>query len=1258
MNTKNTQSQPQSLALHSSEGKSWTLNGEPLDGVQSVAALLKAIAKAKQPVTKLVIGNLEKDKRASLQLPAEFAEHLATSFPALTHLHLWGIDDLPGLTTLPDTLQELDVRNCQAFAQLPMLPATLVVLSLEGLPGLAGLTLPSGKFEALVDLSLRGCSNLPERDINAVLTKAPILELLDLSECSVEHVVGQGTANWPSTKLCDIRLNDCQNLASVPKNWPFPLRRLEIQNNNKLSEIPPLVDTKFDYLNLQNASVLTIGVEKLGRPRTLILYGSAIGINKELKGASENENVAKAVYTELDARVQGTVEELELKVIVLGNGCSGKTSLVKTWRYGTELFDKDIQSTHGILLWNKDLPIQLEGKSKTAKLSIWDFAGQDLYHNTHRLFLQSRAIYLICDTEHGDGADAEHDTIHKNGLADGEDSVHPVSYWRDYVASLQERGTNTVPPMAFVKTKVDRKDKPTRVIEGHEGLPAFAVSACTAKGLEDLEKWIRTEAENLFADSEQRQISQAIYNIKQAIQPLINANNKKYDEAYAAMKPGDHYEPVDSPNPWLTRKEFDEEVRKHAHNTPYANDPDSVLTLLHRSSFLYYNNQYLKDYVMLDQRWAVAGIYAVLRPNGGAWINLKARGGRFTHADLRDWVWDKAGYKAEHQKMFIEFMRACEICFEFKSDYETRSRETEYLVPAALPKEPQKRQEAIETRGLANQVGEPLAIGTSTEKLSRVDVVKLLVALGKEWRTFGLFWQWGGQFVSFGKGGNSSTYVHFDWQPHSPGSFAGTLMVKQYGPDTAFTDKVLDVCREELWGRRFKVPTVRYEVVASFSYERDQTEVKEVSFSREMENVTDENRRQSINAKEETTILGGIAGGISLFSSKFFKIFRTLLGSPVEDSRSRYEENKEVTEAILAAHYDLRHSSMRMRDLKEEHLPARTKAEEVAKTSLERAERAITVGISFAGDAPDEFPSFDGDWRQLPTGSKERWPLALRSALRAKHFKVEDYRVEQSRPQHEKQQARKAYLDMLTDADFIVVILSDKYLKSQWCMYELWRIRGRMSKAEGDSQRYDVPTQDEKLLRIGALGDASKIKSSSNNGAEARTAFRKHWVAERQGFMGIVKKSVVTDENDVHALIVAEEAYPFYEWYRFVANSPALETLANAFMNKWSLVELGADVAEIELEKWVSEITQLCDLPEKLLDSCLYVYQKSVAEKNLSKKAALLSRSKELFMAAMRAAPDFVDMKTALSHSLAHVSEELDTLRLKLADEIASRNKP
>jgi hypothetical protein len=74
---------------------------------------------------------------------------------------------------------------------------------------------------------------------------------------------------------------------------------------------------------------------------------------------------------------------------------------------------------------------------------------------------------------------------------------------------------------------------------------------------------------------------------------------------------------------------------------------------------------------------------------------------------------------------------------------------------------------------------------------------------------------------------------------------------------------------------------------------------------------------------------------------------------------------------------------------------------------------AVEIGVSFAGDQPGPVKS----WRDLPDASIEKWPLALAAALREMHFKVEEYRDEQSRAEHDKQPGRKAYLDRLASRD-------------------------------------------------------------------------------------------------------------------------------------------------------------------------------------------------------------------------------------------------
>jgi small GTP-binding protein len=79
----------------------------------------------------------------------------------------------------------------------------------------------------------------------------------------------------------------------------------------------------------------------------------------------------------------------EVKVLLVGDGGAGKTSLVKQLR--GEEFDKNEPQTHGINL--RDWKIK-EGDKKILVHS-WDFGGQEIMHATHQFFLSKRSLYIL-----------------------------------------------------------------------------------------------------------------------------------------------------------------------------------------------------------------------------------------------------------------------------------------------------------------------------------------------------------------------------------------------------------------------------------------------------------------------------------------------------------------------------------------------------------------------------------------------------------------------------------------------------------------------------------------------------------------------------------------------------------------------------------------------------------------------------------------------------------------------------------------------
>ena len=80
----------------------------------------------------------------------------------------------------------------------------------------------------------------------------------------------------------------------------------------------------------------------------------------------------------------------EIKVIFLGEGAAGKTSLVKLLR--NETFNPKESQTHGIRI--RKTPLKL-ADGQTVSAHLWDFGGQEVMHATHQFFLSQRCVYVL-----------------------------------------------------------------------------------------------------------------------------------------------------------------------------------------------------------------------------------------------------------------------------------------------------------------------------------------------------------------------------------------------------------------------------------------------------------------------------------------------------------------------------------------------------------------------------------------------------------------------------------------------------------------------------------------------------------------------------------------------------------------------------------------------------------------------------------------------------------------------------------------------
>ena len=95
----------------------------------------------------------------------------------------------------------------------------------------------------------------------------------------------------------------------------------------------------------------------------------------------------------------------EAKLILVGRGGVGKTSLIKRLVHGT--FQEHEPETSGVNIepWEVTLP-----DGDPVRLHVWDFGGQRILHGTHQFFLTERTLYLLVLSGREDSAtqDAEY----------------------------------------------------------------------------------------------------------------------------------------------------------------------------------------------------------------------------------------------------------------------------------------------------------------------------------------------------------------------------------------------------------------------------------------------------------------------------------------------------------------------------------------------------------------------------------------------------------------------------------------------------------------------------------------------------------------------------------------------------------------------------------------------------------------------------------------------------------------------------------
>jgi small GTP-binding protein len=420
------------------------------------------------------------------------------------------------------------------------------------------------------------------------------------------------------------------------------LTSLDIRGNS-LRTLPDWMQnlTNLTSLDIRSNSLRTLPDWIIQLPNLTSLHADKNSFSSPLREITSEFNSLPGLKEYFRLRKQ-TVKNKEARLILIGNGEVGKTSVLERLKDNTF---REKPSTHGIqhIIWdNFQLPLE---HVPEIRLHVWDFAGQEFYHSTHRFFLKTRALFLLVWS-----ADNQEKVLNEPES----ETEFPLEYWLDKISGLSNHS-----PIIIVQNKTDAKkmilEKQKEYSEKYNVIDFIDFSAIKDKG-SNREKLLELITE-VFTNPELmgKEIGWEL--------PLVWHHVKVDLETIAKTRN------------FISYSEFLELCGKEELN---SNSAKILCEFLHNLGTILYLGDYQnqESMVILNQVWSAELAYKFIKNK--KFIESE---GRFNKEDISKLDDFKSPKEADE---FINILTNLELCF--KKDY----TKEEYIIPTLLPEDKPK----------------------------------------------------------------------------------------------------------------------------------------------------------------------------------------------------------------------------------------------------------------------------------------------------------------------------------------------------------------------------------------------------------------------------------------------------------------------------------------------------------------------------------------------------------------------------------------
>ena len=465
---------------------------------------------------------------------------------------------------------------------------------------------------------------------NQLTTLPP--EIVQLTSLTTLYLGGNQLTTLPPeivqlTSLTTLNLDRTQ-LSELPREIGQLTNLVRLDADyNQLTTLPPEFGrlTKLSILYLQGNRLTKLPTEitRLTGLTRLYLADNPLPIPPEIINKWKEPAAIINYYFEHQTGAKRPLNEA--KVLVVGQGGVGKTSLVKQLVHGD--FNPHENKTEGIDI--QKWPVTVDGQD--VRLNVWDFGGQEIMHATHQFFLTKRSLYLLVVD-----------------VRLGEDE-NRIEYWLKLIQSFGKDA-----PVIVVGNKSDQQplDLDRRGLQTkYPNIKAFIETSCPeGRGIDELQTVIAREIGALPHIHDQLLL--AWFAVKTKLEEM--------EEDYIP---------------------YQEYVRLcHAENVADELSQSTLIGFLHDLGIVlnFRDDPRLEDTNILNPEWVTDGVYKILNSN----VLFQSKGALARTALSQ--ILDPRKYPRDKHLFIMDMMRKFELCFDFEG-----LRDERFLIPDLLPKEEQ-----------------------------------------------------------------------------------------------------------------------------------------------------------------------------------------------------------------------------------------------------------------------------------------------------------------------------------------------------------------------------------------------------------------------------------------------------------------------------------------------------------------------------------------------------------------------------------------